>query len=170
LRFALPLVALAGCTQLTDLTTMEHPGYIARAIYPAPPPVETVAGGRSGTLIGGPYALDVPDGAVDGVIGAGLKDWLTFEERRSLAAASEQAAIAVTGAPVPWQAQGGAHDGTASGSAVAIDDVYRSLRGRICRDVNQSVDKDGKSHAETVTLCRDVIASGVAVWMVAEAD
>jgi len=112
----------------------------------------------------------VPDGAVDSVVGAGLRDWLTYDERRSLANASERAAVAETGASIAWQAQGGADDVTASGSAVATGDPYRSHHGHVCRDVKESADKNGKTHAQTVTLCRDVIASGVAVWVVAEID
>lgn len=118
-------------------------------------------------LLSGPYVPDVPDMAVDQVVAPGLKDWLTVEERRSLAMASQRAAIGVTGTPLPWQAQDGGGDVTATGSAVAVGDAFRSLRGKVCRDVRQSFDKGSEPHAQTVTLCRTSIETGVTLWIAA---
>lgn len=148
---------------------MKQPGLLGRIIDNPAPPVAVVAGGPSGVLLSGPYVPDVPDLAVDDVVGSGLKDWLTFEERRSLAMASQRAAIGVTGTPLPWDSQDGGDKVTASGSAVAVGDAFRSLRGPICRAVRQSFDKKGEPHAQTVTLCRVPIKSGVTLWVVADA-
>ncbi len=148
---------------------VKQPGLLGRAIDLSPPPVTVVAGGPSGVLLSGPYVPDVPDMAVDDVIGSGLKDWLTFEERRSLAMASQRAAIGVTGTPLPWDSQDGSDSVTASGRAVAVGDAFRSLRGNICRAVRQSFDKKDVPHAQTVTLCRTPIKPGVMLWVVGDA-
>jgi hypothetical protein len=171
LGVAASLLALSACAN--DRAELQRPGWLGRLIDTPSPPVTVVAGGPSGVLVSGPYVPDVPDLAVDGVIGSGLKEWLTFEERRSLAMASQRAAIGVTGTPLPWRAQDGGDAVTASGSAVAVGDVFRSLRGPICRDVRQSIDKNGdkngEPHAQTITLCRTSIATGVILWL-AQAD
>lgn len=154
LAFGLAL-SLAGCGDL-----IPHPGLVGRMIDTRPPPGQVTEGGPSGALLGGPVP-DVPDADVDKVVAAGLTQWLTAEERRSLAAASERAAVAPASAAIDWQAHDGGDAVTATGSALAVGEVYRSLRGRICRDVRQSFDKDGKTQAETVALCRD----GAALWI-----
>jgi hypothetical protein len=162
------MLALSACAD--DLAELQHPGYLGRLIDTPAPPVTIVAGGPSGVLVSGPYVPDVPDMAVDDVIGSGLREWLTFEERRSLAMASERAAIGVTGTPLPWKAQDGGGAVTATGAAVAVGDVFRSLRGYICRDVRQSISKSDEPHAQTVTLCRMPIKTGVTLWLTATAE
>lgn len=132
-----------------------------------PPPVTVVEGGPSGQLISGPFIADVPEGDVDRVVGSELHNWLTFEERQSLASASQRAAVAPTAAAIAWQSHDGGNEVTATGSAIALNDVYRSLGGAICRDVWQSVAKNGVSRSETVALCRETIASGIVLWVAA---
>lgn len=167
------LLAVAGCAAFDDPTIKEawdqarRPGELGRLIYPAAPAVPVVQGGPSGKLLSGPYAPDVPDGSVDRIVAPGLKQWLTFEERRSLAGAAERAAIAVTASPIDWQAKDGTDAVTASGNAVAIGAAYRSLRGEIRRDVRQSVAKNDTPHIDTVTLCRTADGPGIPIWIVA---
>jgi surface antigen len=147
-----------------------RPAFLGNAIDRAPPTVDVVAGGPTGVLLTGPYVPDVPDAAVDGVIAGGLKSWLTFAERQNLAMASERAAVATTGEPVAWTAQDGGGEVTATGSAVAVGQPFRSLRGGICRDVRQSFAKDGTPHAQTVSLCRSEIVTGIELWVVSLPD
>jgi hypothetical protein len=167
-------LALGGCdamnrlAQINHLDELDHPGALGRLIDQGSPPVTLAAGGPSGVLVTGPYVTDVPDLAVNRVIAAGLTDWLTFNERRNLAMASERAAAAATGASVAWESHDGTHALTVSGGAVAVGDVFRSHGGSICRDVRQSFAKGGTLHAQTVTLCRDQIATGVTLWLVAD--
>lgn len=163
------ILGLAGCAEVGDaVDNVKQPGLLGRVIDLPPPPVAVVAGGASGVLLSGPYVPDVPDMAVDAVIGSGLKDWLTFEERQNLAMASQRAAVGVTGTSLPWDSQDSGDAVTASGRVVAVGDAFRSLRGPICRPVRQSFDKKGVPHAQTVTLCRTPIKSGIMLWVVAE--
>ncbi len=145
---------------------VNHPAPIGRLIDRPPPAVTVTAGEPSGALLAGPGLAELPDTSVDLVIAPGLKQWLTFAERKDLAVASEQAATGGTGVPVNWQSHDGARSFTADGNAVAVDDVYRSLRGRVCRDVRQNITKMGDFHFDTVTLCRIEIAAGIPAWTV----
>jgi hypothetical protein len=168
------MLALAGCAEFDrqvdqGLEEARHPGALGRLIDTPPPAVTVVAGGPSGVLLSGAYVPDVPDMAVDSVVGYGLTEWLTFEERRDLAMASERAAIGVTGTELPWHSHDGGDTVTATGGAVAVGDAFRSLRGEICRDVRQSFTKNGEPHAQTVTLCREPIESGATLWVTAVA-
>ena len=157
---AAPLL-LAACSS-GNLTS--HPGMIGRWIDSRPPAVTVVEGGPSGALLG-PVTSDIPNAAVDQVVAPGLREWLTLAEKHALAVASERAAVAPTGAAVDWQARDGEGQATADGSAVAIRDVYRSLRGRICRDVRQSIRKSDEIHIDTVALCRETDPVGVGLWV-----
>jgi hypothetical protein len=149
---------------------VHHPGYLGRLIYSEPPPVTVIAGGASGKLLSGGGAPELPDAAVDDIVSPALKQWLTFEERRSLATASERAAIGATAEPIDWQARDGGDAVTAVGAAVAIGGAYRSERGPLCRDVRQSVLKNKAPHSEAVALCRAPDGAGIALWTVADAD
>jgi len=178
-RFALPalLLALAGCSQLQNWTSdlfarydPDAPGPLGKMIDRPPPPVTMTHGGPSGRLIGGTVAPDVPEAAIDRIVAAPLREWLTIEERRNLAAASESAASVPTNAPVAWQAKDGSNARTAGGIAVPVADVYRSKGGAICRDVSQRVDKNDKQHVATITLCREMQAQGQALWLIGSAD
>jgi len=167
-------LALAACTTADDLKARveeyNHPGFLGRIIDRPPPAVAVTSGEPTGALLAGPGLAELPDTSVDRVVAAGLKDWLTFAERKDLALASERAAIGATGVAVEWRSHDGARSPTANGSAVAVDDVYRSLRGQVCRDVRQNITKLDDSHEATVMLCRTEIAAGVAMWAVAAAD
>ena len=83
--------------------------------------------------------------------------------------ASERAAIGVTATPVPWHA-GRRRRGHRDGQRGRDRQPFRSLRGDICRDVRQSIDKNGEPHAQTVTLCRVAIKTGATLWVTAKAD
>lgn len=152
---------LSGCG--IDFTP--HPGLIGRYIDMHPPAVEVVEGGPSGALISGPTIADVPEGAADRVVAASLRNWLSVEERHSLAVATQRAAVAPTTQAIDWQSHDGGNTVTASGSAVAVGDVYRSAGGEICRDVWQSVAKNGMPHAATITVCREPVSSGTVLWV-----
>jgi hypothetical protein len=160
-------LALGGCVQLEDVwSDLKRPAFLGNSIDRAPPTVDIVTGGPTGVLLTGPYVSDVPDKAVEGVVADGLRNWLSFPEKQSLAMASEKAAVAKTGDPVKWKSTDGAGAVTAAGSAVAVAQPFRSLRGEICRDVRQAFDKDNVPHAQTVSLCRTDIASGEKLWIV----
>ena len=149
---------------------VHHPGYLGRLIYAEPPPVTVTTGGATGKLLGGVATPEMPDAAVDEIVSPALKAWLTFEERRVLAAASERAAISAMAKPIDWQATDGDDAVTAAGTAVATGGAYRSQRGQMCRDVRQNVVKNNAPHVEAVTLCREPDGAGVALWTVADAD
>ncbi|HZB92290.1 MAG TPA: hypothetical protein VE397_12655 [Stellaceae bacterium] len=136
----------------------------------SPPPVAVVRGGPSGELIAGPAPLLVPNSAVDDVVAPSLRPWLTAVERRQLAEASQRAATGFTLEPIIWTAADPTGARTAAGNVVAVDDVFRAVRGRICRDVRQTVAKNDETHIGQVTLCRSPYGADLAVWVVGNAD
>jgi len=166
--------ALGACESADNIKTSAdsfyHPGLIGRVLDVPPPAVPVSSGEPAGALLAGPGLSELPDASVDSVVAPGLKAWLTFAERKDLALASEEAAIGKTGRTVDWQSHDGSHALTAGGTATAVDDVYRSLRGDVCRDVRQNITKMGDSHFATVPLCRTEISAGVVVWAIGAAN
>jgi hypothetical protein len=172
------VLALAACSTMGTVgssvnsaassvnSAVNHPAPIGRLMDRPPPGVTVTSGEPSGPLLTGAGLAELPDQSVDLVVAKSLKEWLTFEERKNLAEASEYAATGLTGAAVAWTSRDGAHALTANGSATAVDDVYLSLRGHVCRDVRQNVTKRGDSHFDTVTLCRSELQAGVPLWIV----
>ena len=177
-RLALPLVVLglAGCSAqdradtLAGFNEINTPGALGKLIDHPAPPVPVTQGGPSGVLIGGPVAAQVPETAIDRVVAEPLREWLTVEERRNLAAASETAAAFADRLTIAWQAKDGGNAHTAAGSATPIADVFRSKRGAICRDISQHVEKNAAHHAQTITLCREAQENGAALWLIGAAD
>jgi hypothetical protein len=96
--------------------------------------------------------------------------WLTPMERRLLASASQSAAVAVTGTPVSWQPLGGIDPPVAAGAAMPVSEIYRSVRGRLCRDLRQSVQKSDQPLEQQVTLCREDEGAHLFVWLIADGD
>lgn len=111
----------------------------------------------------------MPDDLADAAVAPALREWLTPAERASLAAASQDAAVAITGTSVSWQGKDGRGEATARGTVMPTGDVYRSLRGPLCRDLRQSVRKGGEPHIEQVTLCRTDEGQGLYLWLLAQA-
>lgn len=169
LAFAGMLACLAGCGTMPNLNPQ---GPFGRILDRPPPPVVITRGGPTGVLINGPAPVvtDIAAPTVDQVVGDKLRLWLTPEERRALALASEHAVIATTDAAVAWRALDGAKATTAHGTVMPVDDVFRSLRGEICRDVRQRAEKDNEAHAETVTLCRQDVPGNGTLWLIGSAD
>lgn len=160
---ALAGLALAGCAYLPlDGETLR--------LRKAPPDVLVVRDGPSGELLAGPIAPSVPEDLVDATIGDDLRIWLTPMERRLLAGASQTAAVAVTGTPVSWPSIANLDPPAAAGAAMPVGEAYRSVRGRICRDVRQSVERSERPLEQQVTLCREDQGANLFVWLVASGD
>jgi surface antigen len=123
-------------------------------------------GGPSGLLLQGPAPVYVPDSLVDAVVGDALYVWLTPAERRSLAEASQDAAVAPTATAIPWHGVDGAGLPSVAGTVMPIRDAYRSARGHLCRDVRQSVDKREELQIQQLTLCREDQGAGLYVWVI----
>jgi surface antigen len=174
---AMLTLALAGCTNaqkaeigLADLSfaSIPQPGLLFDR---APPPVAVVPAGPVGPVLVGFAPPLVPDEAVDAAVAEKLRPWLTALERRSLAEASQRAAgFELTLQPVAWEARDAAGTKTAEGLAVAVDNPYRAVRGRMCRDMRQAVSKSDEQHEQQVTLCRQDFGNGLAVWIIGDAD
>ena len=165
-------LALAACQNSTELSSLRvgplpQPGLLFDV---PPPPVTVVRDGPAGELVAGAAAPLVPASAVDAAVGDGLRSWLTPEERRSLAEASQKAAAEFTLQPVGWEAVDPNGARTAAGTAVAVDDVYRAVRGGICRDIRQSLVKGNETHQQQVTLCHRDFGNGLWVWVEGQAD
>lgn len=182
-------LALAACSSLPDIDWPSMPSLpsppslpalpslppqptlaLARALDTPPPPVTIVRGGASGELLAGAMLPVVPDNHVDAAIAPELRGWLAPLERRRLAEASQQAAIAVTGTQVDWKALDKDGDETAAGVTMPINDAQRSVRGRLCRDVWQAVKKGNEPRQQQVTLCRYDYGNGLSVWIVGDAN
>ncbi|MGB6390265.1 MAG: glycine zipper domain-containing protein [Methyloceanibacter sp.] len=131
--------------------------------------IGAVAGGVTGGLIArrtgfNPVAGAVMGAVAGGIVGGAIGRSLDEEERRQLALASELAAEqpVVRQAPpkkVPWKrTDPKTNTVTASGWVVPKSEPYQRPDGTTCREVTQSVSKDGKSQSEDVTLCRTEVA------------
>jgi hypothetical protein len=160
---ALAGLALAGCAYLpVDAEALR--------LRKAPPQVFVAHGGPSGELLAGPIAPAVPEELVDATIGDELRMWLTPMERRLLAGASQSAAVAVTGTPVSWQPLASLDPPAAAGAAMPVGAAYRSVRGRVCRDIRKSVERSERPLEQQVTLCRADEGANLFVWLVADSD
>jgi hypothetical protein len=156
-------LALAGCAYLpVDAEALR--------LRKAPPEVFVAHGGPSGELLAGPIAPSMPEELVDATIGDELRMWLAPMERRLLAGASQSAAVAVTGTPVSWQPLANLDPPVAAGAAMPVSEAYRSVRGRICRDIRQSVERSERPLEQQVTLCRADQGANLFVWLVADGD
>jgi surface antigen len=131
--------------------------------------IGAIAGGITGGLIAknnhmNPVAGAVIGAVAGGIVGGVIGKSLDEEERRQLALATEQAAEqpVVASAPpkkVQWKRTDPASKTvTASGWVVPKSDPYQRPDGTTCRDVTQSVDKDGRNQSQDVTLCRTQVA------------
>ena len=168
---AFAALALSGCASMPEIDLSWMPSFAPAERRPAAPPAAVVRrDGPSGELLNGPAPPIVPNEDVDAVIGAALRASLTTAERRQLAEASQRAAAEITGMPVQWAAIDGDRKPTATGAAVPVADAFRSVRGRICRDVRQAVNKGEARLLTQVTLCRQDRGSGLYVWQVGQAD
>jgi hypothetical protein len=164
-------LVLAACSS-TDLSSARLPALPkpGQFIDQPPPPVSVVRDGPAGELIAGPAPPLVPNSAVDDAVADSLRPWLTEVERRDLAEASQRAADQFTMEPVAFVASDPSGARTATGTAVAVDDVFRAVRGQLCRDVRQSVAKDDETHIQQVTLCRRDYGGGLWVWVLGNPD
>jgi hypothetical protein len=142
----------------------------ALLLHKSPPPVVAARGGPRGEVLEGPVPPFVADETVDATIGEALRPWLTGIERRELAEASQRAAVTITGTSVAWQARDGKDAPTTAGAAMPVGEAYRSVRGRLCRELRQSVALSQGPRDEQVTLCRTDQGSGLYVWTVGQAD
>jgi surface antigen len=149
------------------LSNLPKPGVV---FDKAPPAVTVVRDGPAGELLNGTAPSVVPEAAVDAAVAQGLRPWLTQLERRRLAEASQRAAAEFTLQPIAWEALDPSGAKTAVGTAVAVDNPYRAVRGHICRELRQSLIKGNEPHLEQVTLCRQEYGAGLAVWIVGRAD
>ncbi len=162
------LTTLSGCSK--------EPGYIVTPGYLQRLPAERevregplAQGGITGELLTGGIAPLVPDGMVDSIIGDTLRPWLGLLERKDLAYASQTAAVTDRNRRIPWRTKNPAGETMAYGSVQPVSDIYRSLRGRLCRDVRQFVDRGDTSQWQQITLCREMTGANLFVWVVGNA-
>jgi surface antigen len=127
--------------------------------------IGAMAGGVTGGLIARrhPVAGAVVGAVAGGLIGSAIGRQLDEEERRQLALASELAAEQpvvkqVPPKKVPWKrTDPKTNTVTASGWVVPKSEPYQR-DGTTCRDVTQSVSKNGQTQSQDVTLCRTQVA------------
>jgi surface antigen len=130
--------------------------------------IGAVAGGVTGGLIARNAGLNPVGGAVSaaagGLVGSAIGKSLDDEERRQLALASELAAEqpVVKSAPpkkVQWKrTDPQTSTVTASGWVTPKSEPYQKPDGTTCREVTQSVSKNGQTQSQDVTLCRTQVA------------
>jgi hypothetical protein len=156
------LLALGACT---PFTRPDPPGFLGALIDRPPPTVQVQATGPYGDPLAEPVEPLLSTDIADQIVGAPLRSSLSPEARLSLAAASQRAASAMTGATVQWQST------DASGAVVPARDVYRSHRGVICRDLQQQAKRvDGPVTADLVTLCHSDLGDGRVYWLPGSPD
>jgi surface antigen len=150
-----------------SLTRIPKPGVL---FDKTPPAVTVVRDGPSGELLNGTAPPLVPDQVIDTVIAEPLRNWLNPMERRKLAEASQRAAAEFTLQPVAWEVQDDSGKKIAIGTAMPVDNAYRAVRGRVCRELRQSLIKKEEAHQSQVTLCRQDYGNGLWVWVAGTAD
>ena len=140
--------------------------------------IGAIGGAIGGALIANETGVNPLAGAAIGAVAGGLIGnaigrALDEEERRRLAIATAAAAEqpVVANAPpkkVAWKRTDPATKKvTASGWVVPKTAPYQRPDGRTCRDVTQSVSKDGKNQTQDVTLCRTEVAqAGGSNWVI----
>ena len=176
-------LALAGCgdTKMSDIKAPnpELPDPPSFAYLPkpgllfdrAPPGVTVVRDGPNGELLNGPAPPLVPDSAVDVAVAEPLRALLSPLERRRLAEATQRAAAEYTLQPIAWEATDDSGSKTAVGTAVAVDNAFRTVRsGRLCRNLRQAAIKGKTPHQEQVTFCRQDYGNGLYVWITGLVD
>jgi surface antigen len=150
-----------------SLTRIPKPGVL---FDKTPPAVAVVRDGPSGEVLNGPAPPLVPDQLIDVAIAEPLRHWLNPLERRKLAEASQRAAAEFTLQPVAWEVLDDSGRKITIGTAMPVDNAYRAVRGRICRELRQSLIKKEEAHQSQVTLCRQEYANGLSVWIAGTAD
>ena len=150
-----------------SLTRIPKPGVL---FDKTPPAVAVVRDGPSGELLNGPAPPLLPDQMIDIAIAEPLRHWLNPLERRKLAEASQRAAAEFTLQPVAWEVLDDSGRKIAIGTAMPVDNAYRAVRGRICRDLRQSLIKREEAHQSQVTLCRQEYGNGLSAWVAGLAD
>jgi len=105
-----------------------------------------ITGGTTGTLIGA---------AAGALIGNRIGNHLEGDETKAAAHAAARAAEVPTGERVTWKKTGTFFGTSASGWASPTAAAYTDNSGRSCRNIHQEAEKDGKSYADDVTLCKE---------------
>jgi len=108
----------------------------------------------------------IPAARADEAVGPPLVHSLQPKERLALAEASQQAAIAERNSRVEWSTTPPECKCGASGWVMPVSDPYRSRHGLICRDLRQAVTRPQGPRVEAVSLCREEIAGGLAIWTI----
>jgi hypothetical protein len=161
---ALLLLPVAACG-----LPYADPGFIGRRLDhgPTPAPV-TETGGAHGALLSGGTEPVLSATAADRAVGPELARWMKPAERRALAEASQHAAVAERNSKLDWSsaAAPAVPDAAvgASGWVMPVSDPYRSQHGVICRDLRQELNRPDQPLMQAVSLCREEMPGGVAVW------
>ena len=106
----------------------------------------------------------MPPALADQVVASDLAQWLSVPERQALAQASQHAAVAERGSRIAWVSKAPGGGTTAAGWTMPVSDVYRSVRGEICRDVSQTIARDDAPLAQSVSLCRGTQGADASLW------
>lgn len=146
---------------------MLPPGFAGREVRAAAAPQATTEdGGPNGALIGAGREIHVPADLVDSTVGAEIGRWLSAPERQVLADASQKAITGVRNTKLAWTATAPGGDVTAEGWIAPVSDPYRSVHGQICRDVRQALVRNDQAMAQELSLCREELVGGAAVWTI----
>lgn len=155
------VLALAGCV---PATRPDPPGLLGALIDRPPPAVRVIATGPYGNPLADPVPPVITPALADRIVAVPLRKLLGPAARLSLAQASEQAAAAKTGATLLWRSR------EAGGAVVPTHDVYISLRGEVCRDMQQQAETRAGPAIDPVTLCRTDEDDRRRLWLLASPD
>jgi hypothetical protein len=164
---AAPVTALASLLLLAacDDIKAPEPGYLGARLDRGPAPVTvTETGGYHGNLLTAGVEPLIPPTRADQAVGAQLAHSMKPAERVVLAEVSQQAAVAERLTKLDWQATSSSGEVSASGWAMPVSDPYLSSHGLVCRDLRQALSQPDGLKVEAVSLCREELAGGLAVW------
>lgn len=155
------MLALSACA---PMTRPDPPGLLGSLIDRWPPAVTVVSAGPYPGPLAEPVTPLLSPAVADQLVAESLRLSLSPDARLNLAEASLRAAAAQTGTTVLWKSA------DAAGAVVPARDPYQSLRGTICRDLQQQAQSANGPTIATITLCRADLGDGHIGWLPGSPD
>jgi surface antigen len=134
--------------------------------------IGTAGGAAVGAAAGGLISKNAVGAAIGAVLGGAIGNrigaYLDDREKQRLTVATERAAEhAQVGQKVAWSNPGqSGQPPTATGWVTPNSEPFQNANGQTCRNVTQTVKKNGETAQDDVTVCKTVSANGKTSWAV----